>query len=290
MLNKKIISAQTKILGIIGHPISHSMSPMMHNFALDELNLDYVYIAFDVIAKNLENAMNGIKALKIHGLNVTIPHKETVIQYLDEIDPLALEIGAVNTIKLQNGLLHGKNTDAEGAKQALHNAGINLSGLDVVLIGSGGAAKAISYCLIQKINHLTILNRTEQNAKQLVNRLKNDAQSKIIAKKLNIPNLSNEIKSANILINATPVGMYPSQHGSIVSKDMLHKDLVVFDLIYNPLETQLIKDAKLIGCKTLNGLDMLINQGALAFEWWTNHKPNTKSMKRKLIQILSEKI
>lgn len=288
MLNKNIISAQTKILGIIGHPISHSMSPIMQNSALSELNLDYVYIAFDVLSKNLKNALEGMKALEIQGLNITIPHKENAIKYLDKIDPLALKVGAVNTIKLQDGLLYGKNTDVEGAKQALYDAGITLSGLNTVLIGSGGAAKAISYCFIQKVNRLTILNRTEQKAKQLAKRLKNESNTQIIAKKLNGTNLTNEIKSADILINATPVGMYPSQHGSIISKDMLNKELIVFDLIYNPLETQLIKDAKSIGCKTLNGLDMLINQGALAFKWWTNHKLNTKSMKRKLIQILSE--
>ncbi len=288
MLNQNNISAQTKILCIIGHPISHSMSPLMHNIALKDLNLDYIYIAFDVIPKNLKYALEGIKALNIQGSNVTIPYKEKVIDYLDILDPIAQQIGAVNTIKLKDDLFFGRNTDAEGAIQALHNTDINTSGLKVVLLGSGGAAKAVSYALIQKINKLSILNRTEQRAKNLANKLRKESRSQIIAIKLNKTNLANTIKKADLLINATPIGMYPSHHESIVSREMLHKDLVVFDLIYNPLETQLIKDAKAMGCKTLNGLDMLINQGALAFEWWTNKKPNTILMKRKLIEILSE--
>ena len=289
MLNQNIVSAQTKILGIIGHPISHSMSPIMHNVALNDLNLDYIYIAFNVMPKDLKNALNGVKALKIHGMNITIPHKGTVIPYLDKIDPLAQKIGAVNTLKLINDLLVGKNTDAAGFKQSLNDAKINPSGLDVLIIGSGGAAKAVSYSLIESVNRLIIFNRTKQNAEQLVNTLKKDSESQIIAKKLSKSNLANEIKKTDLLINATPVGMYPSHHESVIAPDMFHKDMAVFDLIYNPLETQLIKDAKIAGCKTLNGIDMLINQGALAFEWWTNKKPNTNLMKRKIIEILSKK-
>ncbi|TFG04004.1 MAG: shikimate dehydrogenase [Promethearchaeota archaeon] len=287
MLNQNIVSAQTKILGIIGHPISHSMSPVMHNIALSELNLDYVYLAFDVLPKNLENALKGMKALNIKGINITIPFKESVIPYLDIIDPLAQKIGAVNTIKLQDDIIYGKNTDAAGFKKSLSEAQINPSGLDVLLLGSGGAARAISYTLIDSINRLAIINRKKQNAEQLVSRLKKESNSPIVAKKLTNINLKSEIKIADLLINATPVGMYPSQHDSIINPNMLHRDLTVIDLVYNPLETQLIKDAKIAGCKTLNGLDMLINQGSLAFEWWTNKKPNTSLMKRKIIELLS---
>jgi shikimate dehydrogenase len=287
MLNQNIVSAQTKILGIIGHPISHSMSPVMHNIALSDLNLDYVYLAFDVLPKNLENALKGMRALNIKGINITIPFKESVIPYLDIIDPLAQKIGAVNTIKLQDDVIYGKNTDAAGFKKSLNEAQINPSGLDVLLLGSGGAARAISYTLIDNINRLAIINRTKQNAEQLVSRLKKESNSPIFAKKLTNINLKNEINIADLLINATPVGMYPSQHDSIINPKMLHRDLTVIDLVYNPLETQLIKDAKIAGCITLNGLDMLINQGSLAFEWWTNKKPNTSLMKGKIIELLS---
>lgn len=289
MLNKNIISAHTKILCIIGHPISHSMSPLMHNIALNDLNLDYVYVAFDVTPKNLQYALNGIRALNIRGMNVTIPHKEKVMSYLDSIDPMAQKIGAVNTIKIEDGRIYGKNTDAEGFIRAIEDASIDISEKDVLLLGSGGAAKAVSYALIQKINKLTILNRTKHKATELANKLKKESEVLIFAKKLEKTTINDEIQKVDLIINATPVGMHPSQQESILSSNMLNKDLIVFDLIYNPLETKLIKDARKVGCKTINGLDMLISQGALAFEWWTDKKPNTNLMKRKVIEFLSEK-
>jgi shikimate dehydrogenase len=289
MLNQNFISAHTKILCIIGHPISHSMSPLMHNIALNDLNLDYVYVAFDVTPKNLQYAINGMRALNIRGMNVTIPHKVTVLSYLDSIDPIAQKIGAVNTIKLEDGHIYGKNTDAGGFIRAIEDASIDISEKDVLLLGSGGAAKAVSYALIQKISKLTILNRTKHNATDLVNKLKKESEIPIFAKKLEETTLTDEVQEVDLVINATPVGMYPSQQESILSSNMLQKDLIVFDLIYNPLETKLIKDARKVGCKTINGLDMLISQGALAFEWWTNKKPNTNLMKRKLIEFLSER-
>jgi shikimate dehydrogenase len=289
MLNKNFISAHTKILCIIGHPISHTMSPLMHNIALNDLNLDYVYVAFDVTPKNLRHALNGIRALNIRGMNVTIPHKETILSYLDSIDPIAQKIGAVNTIKLEDGRIYGKNTDAEGFIRAIEDANIDISEMDVLLLGSGGAAKAVSYALIQKISKLTILNRTKPKATELANKLKKESEIPIFAKKLEETTINDEIQNVDLVVNATPVGMYPSQQESILSSNMLHQDLIVFDLIYNPLETKLIKDARKVGCKTINGLDMLISQGALAFEWWTDKKPNINLMKRKVIEFLSEK-
>ena len=289
MLNKNFISAHTKILCIIGHPISHTMSPLMHNIALNDLNLDYVYVAFDVTPKNLRNALNGIRALNIRGINVTIPHKETVLSYLDSIDPIAQKIRAVNTIKLEDGRIYGKNTDAEGFIRAIEDANIDISEMDVLLLGSGGAAKAVSYALIQKISKLTILNRTKPKATELANKLKKESEIPIFTKKLEETTINDEIQKVDLVINATPVGMYPSQQESILSSNMLHQDLIVFDLIYNPIETKLIKDARKVGCKTINGLDMLISQGALAFEWWTDKKPNTNLMKKKVIEFLSEK-
>ena len=289
MLNKNFISAHTKILCIIGHPISHTMSPLMHNIALNDLNLDYVYVAFDVTPKNLRHALNGIRALNIRGINVTIPHKETVLSYLDSIDPIAQKIRAVNTIKLEDGRIYGKNTDAEGFIRAIEDANIDISEMDVLLLGSGGAAKAVSYALIQKISKLTILNRTKPKATELANKLKKESEIPIFTKKLEETTINDEIQKVDLVINATPVGMYPSQQESILSSNMLHQDLIVFDLIYNPIETKLIKDARKVGCKTINGLDMLISQGALAFEWWTDKKPNTNLMKKKVIEFLSEK-
>ncbi len=282
----KFVTARTKILCVIGHPIEHSMSPIMHNAAIQDLGLDYLYIAFDIPPNRLKEAIKGLKTLNIRGINVTLPYKEKVMKFVDKVDQTAQNIGAINTIKNENGLLIGRNTDAEGANKALLDARCKIIGKNVVLIGAGGAAKAISYSLASDINKITIINRSEDRARKLVNELKNKRDINIESKKYNEIILKEEISNADILINATPIGMFPMMDISPVSKKILHKDLFVFDLIYNPLETQLIKDSKEIGCQTLSGLDMLVNQGALAFEWWTKKKPNLELMKLKIIEYL----
>ncbi len=286
---RNFITARTKILCVIGHPIKHSMSPIMHNAAIQDLGLDYLYIGFDVPSNKLKEAIKGLKTLNIQGINVTLPHKEKAIKFIDKVDEIAQKIGAINTIKNEDGFLIGRNTDAEGAKKALLDAGCEITGKNVVLIGAGGAAKAISYSLASDTNKTTIINRSEDRAKKLVRELKSKMDLNIEFKKYSEIILKEEIINADILINATPVGMFSTIDISPVSKKALHRDLFVFDLIYNPLETQLIKDSKEIGCQTLSGLDMLVNQGALAFEWWTNRKPNLELMKLRIIEYLGMK-
>ncbi len=286
---RNFITANTKILCVIGHPIEHSMSPIMHNAAIQDLGLDYLYIAFDVPPNKLKEALKGLKTLNIKGINITLPHKENAINFIDKVDEIAQKIGAINTIKNEGGFLMGRNTDAEGANKALIDAGCEITGKNVVLIGAGGAAKAVSYSLVSDTNKITIINRTEVRAKKLASELKSRAGLNIESKKYSKNILKEEISNADILINATPIGMFPAIDISPVSKKILHSDLFVFDLIYNPLETQLIKDSKEIGCQTLSGLDMLVNQGALAFEWWTNRKPNLELMKLKIIEYLGMK-
>ncbi|MFX1587159.1 MAG: shikimate dehydrogenase [Promethearchaeota archaeon] len=280
----KFVTARTKILCVIGHPIEHSMSPIMHNAAIKDLGLDYLYIAFDIPPNRLKEAIKGLKTLNIRGINVTLPYKEKVMKFIDKVDEIAQKIGAINTIKNEDGLLIGRNTDAEGANKALFDAGCEITGKNVVLIGAGGAAKAISYSLASATNKITIINRSEDRAKKLVSELKNKIDINVESKKYDEIILKEEISNADILINATPIGMFPMIDISPVSKKIIHSGLFVFDLIYNPLETQLIKDSREIGCQTLSGLDMLVNQGALAFEWWTNKKPNLELMKLKIIE------
>jgi len=289
MSKRNFVTARTKILCVIGHPIEHSMSPIMHNAAIQDLGLDYLYIAFDVPPNKLKEALKGLKSLNIKGINVTLPYKEKAIKFIDKVDEIAQKIGAINTIKNEGGFLIGRNTDAEGANKALIDAGCEFAGKNVVLIGAGGAAKAVSYSLASATNKITIINRTEDRAKKLVSELKSRTGLNIESKKYSENILKEEIGNADILINATPIGMYPTIDISPVSKKILHSDLFVFDLIYNPLETQLIKNSKEIGCQTLSGLDMLVNQGALAFEWWTNRKPNLELMKLKIIKNLEMK-
>ncbi len=283
------ITAKTKILCIIGHPIEHSMSPIMHNAALQDLELDYAYLAFNVPPNRLKEAVKGFKALNVKGISVTIPYKEIIIKFIDEIDSTAQKIGAINTIKNEDGVLIGKNTDAEGGRKAILDAGCEITGKNILILGAGGVAKAICYTLAKDANKMVITNRTESRAKKLAMELKKKIKVNAEGTNNSETTLKHEIKTTDILINATSVGMYPQINKLPIKMEILHKHLFVVDLIYNPLETQLIKDAKVIGCRTLGGLDMLVNQGALAFEWWTNKKPNINLMKNKIIEFLGKK-
>ena len=289
MLNSPQIKAGTKVLCVIGHPIEHSMSPAMHNAALKELALDYIYLAFDVPPRDLETTVLEFKKRGFRGINVTIPHKETIMKYLDQIDPLAKKIGAVNTIKNQEGNLIGKNTDAFGAKRALINAGFEIKEKKVLILGAGGAARAVSFALSDESDKIFICDIIEKRAIALANELKDKMKIKAVGKNFKYEALKSLIFDVDILINATPVGMYPDVNKTPISKDLLAEHLFVYDVIYNPLNTQLLKDASKIGCKTLNGIEMFINQGALAFEWWTDTKPNTNVMKKTIIEVLKTK-
>ncbi len=289
MLKNPYITARTNVLCVIGHPIEHSMSPIMYNAALKDLSLDYVYVAFSIPPNDLKKAVLGFKMFSIKGINVTIPYKEIIIPYLDEIDPLAEKIGAVNTIKNEGKYLIGKNTDASGAKKALLDAGCEITGKKALILGAGGAAKAVSFAISEDLDALYIANRTEKRAIKLAKDLTNKTTIKAIGKNMSINTLKNLVNEVDILINTTPLGMYPDIGESPISEEMLHNNLFVFDIVYNPLETRLLKEARKIGCKTLGGLDMFVNQGALAFEWWTGKKPNLNLMKEKVVEFLGKK-
>lgn len=286
MTDEKRITSQTKVLCLIGHPVEHSMSPTMWNPALQELGLDFVYVAFDVLPANLKSAIDGMRTLGIIGMNVTIPHKEAVIQYLDEIDPIAEKMGAINTIKNEDGVLKAKNTDAEGAKRSLIEKSCETFGKNVIIIGSGGVSRSIAYVLAEDVNKIVLTDAIKDKAIAVAKEIKNNMDVDIKGK-LNTPKtIKGDIINADILINATPVGMYPNIDETPISKDLLHSDLFVFDVVYNPLETRLMREASELGCSTLGGLDMLVNQGVLAFEWWINKKPNKDLMKNKIIEYL----
>ncbi len=290
MSKKKSITAHTKTLCIIGHPVEHSMSPPMHNAALQELNLDYIYVAYEVHPENLENAVNGFRALDIKGINVTIPHKENIIKFLDEVDPIAKKMGAINTIKNEEGYLIAKNTDATGAKKSLLDARCTISGKNILFLGSGGVARALCYILSEDANKIVMTDVIEERAKTVAEEISKKMSANIEGKKSSMNIIKEEINNSDILINATPIGMYPKVDDSPISKEFLREDLFVFDVIYNPLETRLMKDAADIGCETLGGLDMLVNQGVLAFEWWTGKTPNNVLMKNKIIEFLNIKL
>ena len=281
-----MISGRTRICGIIGDPIEHSMSPVMHNAAFKNKGVDYVYLPFRVKKEELGKAIEGMRALNIRGLNITIPHKVAVIQFLDELDPLADKIGAVNTIVNDDGVLTGYNTDATGFLQALLERGIEPKGKSVVILGAGGASRAISFILAERGSSLVILNRTWNKAKICADRISEIFQGEATALKLNRENLAAALSQADILVNATSVGMSPNINETPVTSNLLKPSLVVFDIVYNPIKTRLQREAEAAGATVISGLDMLVWQGALAFEKWTGLKAPVGVMREKVIDVL----
>jgi len=282
------ISGRTKVCGVIGDPIEHTMSPVMHNAAFKNKGLDYVYLSFRVKKEELGKAIEGMRALNIRGLNITIPHKVAIIPFLDELDHLADKIGAVNTIVNDNGVLKGYNTDATGFLQALLERGIEPKGKRVVILGAGGASRAISFILAERGARIVILNRLLELdwAKELASRISQTFAREVEALELNRKNLAIVLEKADILINATSVGMSPNINETPVTSDLLKPSLVVFDIVYNPTKTRLQREAEVAGATAISGLDMLVWQGALAFEKWTGRKAPVKLMREEAIKAL----
>ncbi|MBQ6344833.1 MAG: shikimate dehydrogenase [Methanobrevibacter sp.] len=262
------IKGSTNIVGLIGHPVEHSFSPPMHNAAFKALEMDYVYTAFDVNPNDLKNAIAGARSLNIKGFNVTIPHKIEVMEYLNEIDEVASLIGAVNTIDFKD--LKGYNTDGIGALKAIDEV-TNIKNKNVVIAGAGGASRAISFYLAKYgTDKLTILNRNVDKAQKLAD----DVLSSALIDDVSSDDIRNmDLDDADILINTTPVGMHPNVDDTpIASGELMHEDLVVFDAVYNPNETGLLKEAIKAGAKPVYGIKMLLYQGAESFEIWTGKK------------------
>ena len=284
-----MISGATRVCGVIGDPIEHTMSPVMHNTAFNELGLDYIYVAFRVPREELGKAIAGMRALNITGLNVTIPHKVSVIPYLDKLDPLAEKIGAVNTIANNNGVLTGYNTDASGFLQALLDKGVEPAGKNVAILGAGGASRAISFSLADRGANLAILNRKLELdwAEKLAKEISDAFKKEVPALELNENNLTVNMEKADILVNATSVGMTPNNNETPVPVRLLRPGLVIFDAVYNPLQTRLQREAEAVGAETISGIDMLVWQGALAFEKWTGKKAPVELMKKEAIEVLT---
>ncbi len=289
-MRSMVISGKTRLCGIIGDPVEHTMSPAMHNAAFRELGIDFLYVPFRVKKEELGKAIEGMRALNIKGLNVTIPHKVDVIRFLDALDPLADKIGAVNTIVNNDGALTGYNTDASGFLQALLERGIEPEGKNVVILGAGGGARAVSFILASRQVGMVILNRLEELdwAKELASRISQIFGKEVEALELNRVNLARHLGKADILVNATSVGMSPNVNETPVDSDLLRPGLVVFDIVYNPIKTRLLREAEMAGAKTISGVDMLVWQGALAFEKWTGQKAPLVVMKKETIKLLKK--
>lgn len=272
------ISGNTKVCGIIGHPIDHTLSPAMHNAAFRELGLDLIYIAFEVESEHLHESISGIRSLGIHGLNVTIPHKEDVINYLDEIDPEAKKIGSVNTIVNRDSQLVGYNTDGIGAIKALKDNKVELKEKKILLLGAGGSAKSIAFTLSKFVKKIMILNRTEERAKKLTDNLKLMFDIEITWDHLSQEAVRQNLIDADILINATSIGMNPKSE-NLIKSEWLTSRICIFDIVYSPNGTKLIQNAKRIGAKAIDGIDMLVYQGAMTFKIWTGREPPIGVMK-----------
>ncbi len=283
------ISGKTKICSVIGDPIKHSLSPTIQNAAFNHLNLNFIFLAFKVRTAELELAIQGMRSLNIHGLNVTMPHKNKVINYLDEIDSTVEFLNSANTIVNKKGQLHGYSTDGIGAVKALQENGIDLSSSKVVLLGAGGAGRAIAFSIADKVKELIVLNRDVKKVKNLGLDLKLKFNTNIQYGTLSQDSIQKNLRSSNLLINATNVGMIPNSKLSIVDPKLLNSDLTVMDIVYNPLETKLLSDAKIVGAKTINGVEMLIYQGAASFELWTGRKAPIEIMKLAILKKISNK-
>ncbi|MHB8339257.1 MAG: shikimate dehydrogenase [Ignavibacteriaceae bacterium] len=271
---KNLVHLNTKILGLIGHPLKHSYSPFIHNIAIDLKEIDYIYLPFDIPASNLKNAVRGMIALGIRGFNVTIPHKENIIQFMSNVSEEASIIGAVNTVVNELGKLSGYNTDVNGILETLNPFKEEIFGNEISVIGAGGASRAVIYTLIRyfKPSKIFLVNRTEQRADSLKNYFQDKMKyNSFKTKELFPPDLVEVFRSSKLIVNATSVGMYPDVDDSITMlADSFTKGQIVFDLVYNPIQTNLLKLASSNGAIALDGLKMLVYQAAKSFELWTS--------------------
>ncbi len=255
------IDGKTGVYCVIGNPIAHSLSPALHNAAFQNAGMNNVYAAFCV--SDVESAVRGFRGLGIRGVSVTIPHKVSIIPFLDEIEPVARNIGAVNTIVNDNGILKGYNTDGFGALKALRGAGAEIEGKGAAIIGSGGAARAIAFTLAMESAGLKMTTKAN-----------------VTYNLMDVPGWEERIESSGIIIHCTPTGMHPKTEHSVLEQGHLKANQVVFDIVYNPRVTKLLRIAEASGCTTIRGMEMFLNQAALQFELWTNEKAPVEIMRR----------
>ncbi len=268
-----MIDAETQLYGVLGNPVRHSLSPIIHNGAFQRMGLNAAYLAFEV--KNLEEAVRGIKGLGIRGVSVTIPFKTQIIPFLDQLEEVAGKIQAVNTIRQEGGKLIGYNTDWSGALGALEGK-VELAGKRVFLLGAGGAARAIAFGLKERGCRVFIGSRSPKKAAALAEELGVVHRPLPVAGRLD----------ADVLVNATSAGMSPNDEESPVPKEVLDKEMTVMDIVYKPLRTKLLREAEERGCRTIDGLEMLARQGAAQIEIWTGRKPEIGEIKEYLRRAL----
>jgi len=287
---KKEISGKTKIIGLIGENIENSLSPLFHNQIILKHSLNFCYLPFQVAETDLVEAIQGIRALNIRGVNITFPYKEKVIEFLDELEESARRIGAVNTIVNNKGNLSGYNTDVIGFKKSLQDKGkFVIKEKNAVVLGAGGAARGVIYTLLEEgIEEISIFNRTLEKAEKI----KQDFSPFFPRSSINIfsfeqDNIKDKIKEANLLVNATSIGMAPQVGNTpLPDEKLFHPNLLVYDLIYHPTKTFFLKQAERAGAKILNGVPMLVYQGIESLYLWTGFRLEEKEVLEIIRQII----
>jgi shikimate dehydrogenase len=281
------INAKTALCAVIGRPVGHSLSPAMHNAAFEAAGLNYVYLAFEV--EDVAACLTGMRALpNFRGLSVTIPHKLAVMQHLDEIDPMARRVGSVNTITNDKGRLVGTTTDGLGTLRAFEDAGIEIAGKNVLFLGSGGAVRSVAFAFAERARpaRLCILGRTAEKVSALATDLENGAGMTVQTGALD-SDLERAMGESDIVVQGTSVGMHGHDEGeTIVPAAFLRPGQAIFDMVYRPLKTRLIREAEAAGCRTILGLEMLVNQAVLQFEAWTGVAAPRAVMRDALLRAL----
>lgn len=289
MNNVSSIDCDTKICAIIGNPVSHSLSPAIHNAAFIERGLNYVYVAFPV--EDVKNALAGMRAItNFRGMSVTIPHKIEVMKHVDEIADVDRNIGSINTVINENGRLIGLGTDGPGALKAITDAGVDITGMNVLMLGSGGASRAIAFTLANntKLAELTLLDINKDVLEELAADLRAGTGASIQHELMNDNSLAAGMERADLVIHCTPIGMHPKEDASLVPPELFRPNQVVFDIVYTPLETKLVREAKASGLKIISGVDMFINQAVLQFERFTGTDAPEEVMRRVVMEHLTK--
>lgn len=284
-----MISAKTRLCAVIGDPVEHSLSPQIHNAAFRETGLDFSYVAFHVSKGDTESAVRGMRAFGIRGLSVTIPHKVDIVPYLDSVDEIARNVGSINTVVNDEGHLTGFSTDGPGALRALRAGGFDPKGGRVLLLGSGGAARAIAFSLatISPSPELTILGVEVDELSDLEADLRERTPLSVVSIPYAEQTLRDASANSGLIINATPVGMTPNVNDSPLAAELITADHTVFDIVYTPFETKLLRDAKVVGARAIPGIGMFVQQAAIQFELWTGQPAPLSVMTKTVTEALA---